>query len=139
MTSPIFRRARGNTASGNISEVSAPGVRSSQLDVARHLWCDRFEFLIGDLDDLAIGGLVPADQIVFIELLTFLRAVISASQRMAGLSTEFIAVSRGRMAERRSTGMLTRPNVIVPDQMGRTAGALFSRSAAASAARLVVA
>src|SRR5690606_41274094 len=36
------------------------------------------------------------------------------------LSTIFIDVCRGRVPENRSTGMLTSPNVIVPDQKERT-------------------
>src|SRR5262245_43861090 len=47
-----------------------------------------------------------------------------------------MAVWRGRTAVSRSTGMLTRPNVIVPDHNERTRAPLLSSSAGGAAARL---
>ena len=58
---------------------------AAQLDVAGHLRRDRLELLVRDHDHLAFVGFVAAHQLVVVELLVFLRAVILATERVPGL------------------------------------------------------
>ena len=104
---------------------------------AGHFRCDRFELLVRDHDHLAVVGFVAAHQIVVVELLAFLRTVILPAQRVSRPYPPASSQS-GAGAPRTAdpTGMLTSPNVIVPDHNERTAAPELSAGSASPAALL---
>jgi len=80
--------------------------------------CHRFELLVGDRDHLSSFGFVATNEVVVIEFDAFLGAMIASASARPSLSTNFIAIGLGSTAVKRSTGMLTNPNVIVPGPDG---------------------
>ena len=91
----------------------------AKIDVAGTLGGEPFELFVGDLNKSILPDLVTSNDVLSVQIVSRFFRVIAPGQRFTVGPSILRETLLPRFAGNRFTGMLTRPNVIVPDQKGR--------------------